>query len=100
MSTLGLIQDLGSDIVWCPAQCSSALLVLLRHNHGCETEVPYFDIHVVVQEKVPHLQVAMGNMALMKVFNSSTELDHNPSYFWQTERLPLPDHVHNGAVGA
>ena len=100
MSTLRLIQDFGGDVVRCPAQCSSTLLILFRHDHGRETKVPYFDIHVVVQEEVPHLQVSMGNMPLMKILNSSAELDHDPSHFRQTERLPLPDHVHNRAVGA
>lgn len=100
MTALGLIQNFRGNVVWCPAQRCSTLLILFRHDHGSKPEVPYFNVHVVVQEKVAHFQVSVGNMSLMKVFDSSAELDHNPSHFRQTERLPLSDHVHNGAIGA
>ena len=72
MASLG--QDLRSNVIGRSAGGESSLAVMI--HLGAESEVPNFDLHLVVEENIAKLDIPMDNSFLMQVLQSTEQLQH------------------------
>ena len=102
VSLPALCENLGCDVVGCPTKRSSPIqrIFALREHQGSEAKVANLHVHVVIEEDVAHLQVAMDDVLAMEIFDGPTYLDHESADFRLGQELPLLDHLHQRAVVA
>ena len=67
-------QHLGCDVVGSSANSSLSFSVELKF--GCQTEVTYFDFHLVVQEQITKLEISVDHPMGVEVLNGVADLDH------------------------
>ena len=102
MSSLFLGKDFGSNIIGSAAERSpSAVLpVLASHQECSKSEVANFDIHVLIQEYVSHLEISMNDASGMHILDSSCNLDRPKPHLGLRNIFPLLDHIHQGTIRA
>ena len=102
MPLLALFQDLGRDVVGRATEGASPVLrvLLVRDQEGSEAKVADLDVHMLVEEDVPHLQISVDDVLVMHVFDGAAGLDEIRAHLWLREVPSPPDHVHHGPVVA
>ena len=70
--TLLAFEDLRRDIVGSTANRALSLTVELEL--GSETEITYFDFHLVVKEQVTELQISMDDAMTVEILDGSADL--------------------------
>ena len=96
MALLALLEDLGGDVVGRSAQGRSPhdLHVLARQEQSSQAKIANLDIHVLVEEDVAHLQVAVDDALHVHVLDGAGNLDRVESHLGFRHTLAPLDHVH------
>src|SRR3569833_279384 len=102
MASLPFLQDLGGYVVWSTTERRSAnrLHVLARHQQGGQAKVPDLGVHMLVQEDVAHLEVAVDHALGVHVLDGACNLDGIvPDLGLRHTASPL-DHIHERPIRA
>lgn len=94
----GALHDFGGDVVGSPTH--GAFLLVTELEFGGKPEVSNFEIHVVVEEDVAHLEVAVDDAVAVHVLEGGDDLVHVVAGLLDGELLALLDHLAEGLVGA
>ncbi len=98
MTVCSVKQDLGSDVVWCPAYGLFALAFVLYE--GCETKVADLDVLVAVEKYVAELEIAMDDLVGVHIMAGAKELHHEEACLWLGEASAAAKEIHEGASAA
>lgn len=90
------LQDFRRDVVGRAADGPLAFSVELQL--GGQSEIPYFDLHVVTQEKVTQLQVAVDDPVAVQLPKGRNYLDDVALHLQLCQSLPPPKQVVDGLV--
>lgn len=81
-----LLENLWRNVTWSPTQCCAAhCSIMWPNHHSSESKISNLNIHLMVQEQISGLQVAMNDVAHVKVLNSTASLDHVSTDFGHCE---------------
>lgn len=102
MALAALFENLGGNVVGRAAQRRPPhdLHVLAGEEERSQTKVANLGVHVLVEEDVAHLEIAVDNALGVHVLDGTGNLDRVEADLWLRESLSSLDHVHQGAVGA
>ena len=91
-------QHLGRDVV---GRAADRLLALAGDlDERGEPEVADLDVHVLVEEDVAELEVAVDDLVRVHVLARADELHHEEARLGLGEAAPAAEHVHEGAIVA
>ena len=93
-------EDLGRQIVRCATHGSSTncAVVVLGKKQGSKAKIADLDVHVLVEEEVAGLEIAMDDVSLMQVLDGATCLDHESTNLGHGEVLALLDRISERAI--
>lgn len=89
--------DFRGDIVRCAAHCP--LFLVDELEFGGEPEIANFEIHVIIEEDVPHFKIAVDDSVAVHVLQGRNNLVHIVSCLFDGEFLPLFYHFAESLVG-
>lgn len=100
MSSLSLLQDLGGNVIRRAAKRGppDGVHVVTSNQQGSQTKIADLGIHVLIEENVAHLQIAMYDALPVHVFDCPSDLYGVETDFGLGQPFPLLYHLHQRAV--
>lgn len=99
---LSLFKNFWRDVIWRTTKSRSANCshILSGNQKRRKTEIAYLDVHILVEEDVAHLEIAVDDALGVHVFDSSGNLNSVEADFWFSDEATLLHHIHQRAIRA